>query len=72
VVEGADAAPTQVAQETLTTLDQSLGELSTKWNGVKSTDIPALDEKLKRAHLPAIDLGAKVEPAEETGGEDEP
>ena len=72
VVEGADAAPTQVAQETLTTLDQSLGELATKWNSVKSTDIPALDEKLKRAHLPAINLAAKVAPPEETGGEDEP
>jgi len=53
-------------------LDQSLGELSTKWASVKSTDIPALDEKLKRAHLPAIDLATKVEPPEETGGEDEP
>jgi len=72
VVEGADAAPTQAAQDTLTALDQSLGELSTKWASVKSTDIPALDEKLKRAHLPAIDLATKVEPPEETGGEDEP
>jgi hypothetical protein len=71
-VDDADAAPTQVAQETLTTLDQSLGELSTKWNNVKSTDIPALDEKLKRAGLPAINLSMKFEPRQEIGGEDEP
>jgi photosystem II stability/assembly factor-like uncharacterized protein len=71
-VDDADAAPTQVAQETLTTLDQSLGELSTKWNNVKSTDIPALDEKLKRDGLPAINLSMKFEPRQEMGGEDEP
>jgi hypothetical protein len=72
VVDGADAAPTQTAQETTGDLQRSLTALMDKWDDIKAHDIAALDEQLRRANLPVINLAATVEPDQETAGDDEP
>jgi len=72
VVDGADAAPTQTAQDTTGDLQRSLTALMDKWDDIKAHDIAALDEQLRRANLPVINLAATVEPDQETAGDDEP
>ncbi|MGA9570658.1 MAG: hypothetical protein WBS17_11260 [Candidatus Acidiferrales bacterium] len=71
-VDGADAAPTQTAQDTTGDLQRSLNALETQWDDVKARDINALNDQLRRANLPAINLAATVEPEQETSGDDEP
>jgi photosystem II stability/assembly factor-like uncharacterized protein len=72
VVDGADAAPTQTAQDTTGDLQRSLTTLQNQWDDVKAHDIPALDDQLRRANLPIINLAATLEPEQETAGDDEP
>jgi photosystem II stability/assembly factor-like uncharacterized protein len=72
VATDADAAPTRVAQDTAVELDKSLADVSSRWDAVKSQDIPALDQKLKRRKLSPINLSMQVEPPVDVGGEDEP
>src|SRR5271167_692852 len=72
VVDGADAAPTQTAQDTTGDLQRSLTALQNQWDDVKAHDIPALDDQLRRANLPIINLAATLEPEQETAGDDEP
>ncbi|HEY0702995.1 MAG TPA: hypothetical protein VGD60_09535 [Candidatus Acidoferrales bacterium] len=72
VVDDADAAPTQVAQDTLGELDKSLADVTVRWSDLKTRDIPALNEQLKAAKLPAINLSMKTEMPDESDGDDEP
>jgi len=72
VVDGADAAPTQTAQDTTGDLQRALTGLENQWDDVKARDIPALDDQLRRANLPIINLTATLEPEQETAGDDEP
>ena len=72
VVDGADAAPTQTAQDTTGDLQRSLATLQNQWDDVKARDVPALDDQLRRANLPIINLAATLEPEQETAGDDEP
>jgi len=72
VVDGADAAPTQTAQDTTGDLQRALTTLQNQWDDVKAHDISALDDQLRRANLPIINLAATLEPAQETAGDDEP
>jgi photosystem II stability/assembly factor-like uncharacterized protein len=71
-VDGADAAPTQTAQDTTGDLQRALTALETQWDDVKAHDINALNDQLRRANLPAINLAATLAPEQETGGDDEP
>ncbi len=41
-------------------LDKALAEQLSAWEQVKSKDIPALNEQLKKAKLPLIDLQKPV------------
>jgi photosystem II stability/assembly factor-like uncharacterized protein len=72
VVDGADAAPTQTAQETTGDLQRALSALQNQWDDIKARDISALNDQLRRANLPIINLAATLEPEQETAGDDEP
>ena len=72
VVDGADAAPTQTAQDTTGDLQRAFATLQNQWDGIKARDISALDDQLRRANLPLINLAATLEPEQETAGDDEP
>ena len=72
VVDGADAAPTQTAQDTTGDLQRSLTALQTQWDDLKARDVNALNDQLRRANLPTINLAAALAPEQETEGDDEP
>jgi hypothetical protein len=72
VVDGADAAPTQTAQDITGDLQRALTMLENQWDDVKARDVPALDDQLRRANLPIINLAATLEPEQESAGDDEP
>ena len=72
VVDGADAAPTQTAQDTTGDLQRSLTTLQTQWDDLKAHDINTLNDQLRRANLPTINLAAALAPEQETEGDDEP
>jgi photosystem II stability/assembly factor-like uncharacterized protein len=72
VVDGADAAPTQTAQDTTGDLQRAFSALQNQWEDIKARDISALDDQLRRANLPIINLAATLEPEQETAGDDEP
>jgi photosystem II stability/assembly factor-like uncharacterized protein len=72
VVDSADAAPTQTAQDTTGDLERSLTTLQNQWDDVKARDVPALDDQLRRANLPILNLTMTLEPEQETAGDDEP
>jgi photosystem II stability/assembly factor-like uncharacterized protein len=72
VVGGADAAPTQTAQDTTGDLQRSLTALETQWDDLKARDVNALNDQLRRANLPTINLAATLAPEQETEGDDEP
>ena len=72
VVDGADAAPTQTAQDTIGDLQRSLTTLQTQWDDLKAHDINTLNDQLRRANLPTINLAAALAPEQETEGDDEP
>jgi uncharacterized protein YukE len=72
VVDGADAAPTQTAQDTTGDLERSLTALQTQWDDLKAHDINTLNDQLRRANLPTINLAAALAPEQETEGDDEP
>jgi photosystem II stability/assembly factor-like uncharacterized protein len=72
VVDGADAAPTQTAQDTTGDLERALTTLQNKWDDVKAHDVPALNDQLRRANLPVLNLTTSLAPDPETAGDDEP
>jgi photosystem II stability/assembly factor-like uncharacterized protein len=72
VVDGADAAPTQTAQDTTGDLQRSLTALQTQWDDLKARDVNTLNDQLRRANLPTINLAATLAPEQETEGDDEP
>lgn len=54
LVEGADAAPTTQAVAASNDLQRSVGELLSKWNSIRTTEIPRLNTRLRAANLPEI------------------
>ena len=56
-VESDDAAPSADASTAFTQNDQIAETALEKWQGIVSTDLPALNEQLRRAHLEPIDVG---------------
>ncbi|HUJ31855.1 MAG TPA: hypothetical protein VLY23_11290, partial [Candidatus Acidoferrum sp.] len=71
-VESADTPPTEPAQKAFATTQSSAAALAKSWSEVKSKDVAALNEQLRKANLPPINLAAAVAPESETAGEDEP
>src|SRR5260370_24101963 len=62
VVDGADAAPTQTAQDTFADRLRALATVTSTWDDIRAHAIPALNEQLLRAKLPTINLDKPVEP----------
>jgi alkanesulfonate monooxygenase SsuD/methylene tetrahydromethanopterin reductase-like flavin-dependent oxidoreductase (luciferase family) len=71
-VESADTSPTEPAQQAFASVQSSATDLAKNWDDLKSKDIAALNEQLRDAKLPAINLAAVIAPAAEAEGEDEP
>ena len=59
-LDTADAAPTTQQVEMFGELDKALEEQLSAWGQLKARDIPALNEQLKKAGLPLIDLQKPV------------
>ena len=59
IVDSADAAPTSQVGATLAGLQPSLSSLLARWNEIRSRDLDALNEKLRAANLPPIDLSSE-------------
>jgi hypothetical protein len=59
IVDSADVAPTRQVVEAFTQLRSSLDQLLARWNELKTRDIPALNQQLGSANLPAINLSAQ-------------
>jgi photosystem II stability/assembly factor-like uncharacterized protein len=72
VVDGADAAPTQTAQDTFADRQRALAGLTGTWDDIRAHAIPALNDQLLRAKLPTVNLDKILEPESETSGDDEP
>ena len=56
VLQEVDAAPTAQATSAVPELEQQITPLMQQWEGIKSRDIPALNNQLKGAGLPEIKL----------------
>jgi hypothetical protein len=56
LIDGADAAPTAAQAEQLTELGATQTKLMAEWTAIKTKDIPALNELLKKANLPALEI----------------
>jgi hypothetical protein len=61
VVESADAAPTSQALASARELEATLARLLAAWKEIQTSDLPGLNERLRRARLPAIELPASGE-----------
>jgi hypothetical protein len=56
IVDGADATPTAQAAKTVAELQQGLHGLLSRWQQLKNKDVAALNERLRSANLPAIEV----------------
>ncbi len=72
VVEGADAVPTQTAQDAFADRQRALAAVNNAWDDVKGHAVPALNDQLLRAKLAVIDLSKTVDPQSRNSAEDEP
>jgi photosystem II stability/assembly factor-like uncharacterized protein len=69
-LDTADAAPTTQQAAMFVELEKALEEQLAAWSQLKSKDIPELNEQLKKAGLPSIDLRKPVPDAAETTSQD--
>lgn len=71
MLDSADAAPTTQQSAMFEELDKALEDQLSAWDQLKSKDIPTLNQQLKKAKLPPIDL-QKPAPGEasETSSQD--
>ncbi|MFY9753583.1 MAG: hypothetical protein WAJ92_13140 [Candidatus Acidiferrales bacterium] len=72
MVDSADAAPTAALQEAADRAQKSLGASLRDWDIVKRSEIPAINQRLREAQLPALDARREIAPADEEMGADEP
>jgi len=68
LVGGADATPTAAEMAGLSSVEQESADVMKRWNVIKSSDLPALNQQLSAAGLPQINLESAVQPEE--SGED--
>ena len=55
-VDGSDNAPTQQCYAVFDRLSAPIGEQLAKWKDLKEKDLPALNDKISKANIPAIAL----------------
>jgi photosystem II stability/assembly factor-like uncharacterized protein len=70
--DSADAAPTETLRETFAEVEKSLAAVEKNWDELKARDLAALNERLRVAKLPGVDVKAPTAAAPEAGDEDEP
>jgi photosystem II stability/assembly factor-like uncharacterized protein len=63
-VERADARPTRAAEEAFASASRTFAEIRSRWDEIKNTDLPALNEQLRQANLPPITIRAEPDPDE--------
>jgi hypothetical protein len=56
LVDSADAAPTAAQSAQLTELGATQTKLMAEWAAIKTKDVPALNEQLKKTGLPALEI----------------
>jgi hypothetical protein len=56
LVDSADVAPTAAQAAQLTRLDAIYTKLMAQWTEIKTKDVPALNEQLKKAGLPSLEI----------------
>jgi photosystem II stability/assembly factor-like uncharacterized protein len=63
----ADVAPTASQVSAVTEVERDFSDVMARWNAVKNTDLPPLNQKLKSAGLPEarLEQGAEPEPESE-------
>jgi photosystem II stability/assembly factor-like uncharacterized protein len=61
LVQGADMTPTSQAMAAFERSSQALSELRTRWIDLKTKELKSVNEKLRQANLPVIDL--EMEPS---------
>ncbi|MGC2726152.1 MAG: hypothetical protein WA224_19490, partial [Candidatus Acidiferrales bacterium] len=72
VVDGADAAPTQTAQDSFADRQKALAAVIATWDDIRAHTIPSLNDLLLRAKLPTINLDKPLELESNDAGDDEP
>jgi photosystem II stability/assembly factor-like uncharacterized protein len=72
VVDGADAAPTQTAQDAFADRQKALAAVVATWDDIRAHSIPSLNDQLLRAKLPTINVDKPLEPESNDSGDDEP
>ena len=65
-----DAAPTASQRAAADHVSEELSAAMRAWERIKGTSIPELNDKLRREHLPALDLDQKPETMPQSGDED--
>ena len=71
-MDGADAAPTQTAQDTFADRQKALAAVVATWDDIRAHAIPSLNDQLLRAKLPTINVDKPLEPESNDAGDDEP
>ncbi|HXQ97681.1 MAG TPA: hypothetical protein VN774_04485 [Candidatus Limnocylindrales bacterium] len=56
LIDSADAAPTAPQNTQLQKLDESQAKLLAQWTQIKTKDVPALNDQLKKANLPPLEI----------------
>jgi hypothetical protein len=67
-VDRTDAAPTVAEANAMAQTERNLTSVMQRWNGLKSTDLPALNRQLRGAGLPEIQL--RTTAADDESGEE--
>jgi photosystem II stability/assembly factor-like uncharacterized protein len=55
VVDSADARPTEAARDTFSDLQRALSPALTQWSDLKSRELPALNDQLRKSKVPPLD-----------------
>ncbi|HZV03598.1 MAG TPA: hypothetical protein VE999_00780, partial [Gemmataceae bacterium] len=64
LVQGADRTPTTQAMAAADGSSKALSELLTRWSNLKTEELKSINEKLRQANLPAINLEAESSKSE--------
>ena len=68
-IDRADVAPTEAQANSVAAVDRELSALIEQWQNIKSSDLPALNRRLKSAGKPEIQLGSIILEQEIEGDE---
>jgi photosystem II stability/assembly factor-like uncharacterized protein len=53
-----DAEPTATQSEAIATIEHDASDVLQRWNALKTTDLPALNSKLREVNLPELQMGS--------------